>query len=170
MDKLAKEQHISFLKGLIDNSEVMILASIEGLNASEISSLRRDLHQAQIGFKVIKNKLAKKAILGTPAESLDADLIGSTAIAWSETDPVGPAKILVKFEKEFEKLKLKSGFNSQKRLDFESIVALSKLPNLEELRSQMLGLFSAPASRLLAQINAPANHVAGVIQARVDKG
>lgn len=169
MDRLEKEKHVSFIKDLVEGSEVLVLANIEGLNASEVSQLRRGLHDASVNFKVIKNKLARKAISGTDAEVLFDDFVGSTALAWSKTDPVTPAKILVKFEKEFEKLQLRSAFNCKQRLDFKGIEALSKLPSLDELRSQLLGLFTAPASQLLAQIKAPADHVVGVLQAKVEK-
>lgn len=169
MSSLQKEQQISFIKDVVQKSECLILAGIEGLNASQVAELRKNLHKENIGFKVIKNKLAKIAVKDTEASVLDNDFAGSTAVAWSETDPVTPAKILVKFEKEFEKLQLKSAFNCNKRLNFEQIKALSSLPNLDELRAQMLGLFNAPASKLLAQINAPASNIVGVLQAKMDK-
>jgi len=169
MSSLQKEEQISFIKDLVQKSECLILAGVEGLNATQVAELRRNLHKEKIGFKVIKNKLAKIAIKDTDACVLDNDFAGSTAIAWSESDPVTPAKILVKFEKEFEKLQLKSGFNSSKRLNFEQIKALSALPNLDELRAQMLGLFNTPLAKLLAQINAPASNMVGVLSAKIDK-
>lgn len=169
MEKPTKEQHISFVKDLFANAESLVLTNIEGLNAGQVSSLRRGLHDANIGFKVVKNKLARKAIADSSAKVLFDDFVGSTAVAWSNDDAVAPAKILVKFEKEFEKLQLKAGFNSDKRLDVEAVKALSKLPNLSELRAQLLGLFNAPAARLLAQINAPASHTVGVLSAKIDK-
>lgn len=169
MSSLQKEQQISFIKDVVQKSECLILAGIEGLNASQVAELRKNLHKENIGFKVIKNKLAKIAIKDTEASVLDSDFAGSTAVAWSESDPVTPAKILVKFEKEFEKLQLKSAFNCNKRLNFEQIKALSSLPSLDELRAQMLGLFNAPAAKLLAQINAPASNIVGILQAKIDK-
>lgn len=170
MEKATKEQQIAFVKDLVNNAECLVLTNIEGLNATEVSNLRRGLHEANIGFKVVKNKLARKAIAETSANILFDDFVGSTAIAWSNDNPVTPAKLLVKFKKDIEKLQLKAGFNSGARLDVEGIKALSMLPSLDELRAQLLGLFTSPASRLLAQINAPTNHVVGVLQAKVDKG
>ena len=146
----------------------MALMNVEGLNACDISNLRRGLHDANVGFKVIKNKLARKALAETSGKVLFDDFVGSTAIAWSD-DAVAPAKILVKFEKELEKLQLKAGFSAGARLDIEGIKTLSKLPNLEELRAQLSGVFMAPAAHLLAQINAPAGHLVGVLQAKMDK-
>jgi large subunit ribosomal protein L10 len=169
MQKPTKEEQIAFVKELFAKAESLVLTNIEGLNATEISTIRRGLHDANIGFKVVKNKLARKALADTTANSLFGDFVGSTAVAWSDDDAVAPAKILVKFEKEFEKLQLKAGFNSNARLDLEGIKTLSKLPNLEELRAQMLGVFLAKASQLLAQINAPASHIVGVLQAKMDK-
>jgi large subunit ribosomal protein L10 len=169
MEKPTKEEQISFVRDLFAHAECLVLTNIEGLNASEVSSLRRGLKESNVGFKVIKNKLARKALEDSDANVLFKDFVGSTAVAWSDTDAVMPAKILVKFEKDLEKLQLKAGFNSSKRLDVSAIRALSKLSNLSELRAQLLGLFNAPASRLLAQIEAPASHVVGVLQAKIDK-
>lgn len=169
MEKATKEQQISFIKELFNNAECLVLTNIEGLNASEISSLRRGLHEQNIGFKVIKNKLARKALAETSANTLFGDFVGSTAIAWSDDNAVAPAKVLVKFEKDLEKLQVKAGFNSGARLDVEGIKALSLLPSLDELRAQLLGLINAPTAKLLAQVNAPASNIVGVLQAKMDK-
>ncbi len=169
MIKTIKEEQISFVKDLVANAECLVLANIEGLNAAQVSELRRGLHLEGVGFKVIKNKLARIAIADTHAKALHDDFVGSTALAWSNDSPVAPAKILVKFEKDFEKLKLKAGFNANARLALNDVIALSKLPSLDELRAQLLGVFSAPASQLLAQINAVAANVVGVLQAKIDK-
>lgn len=168
MDKALKEQQIAFMKDVVANAECMVLANVEGLNAAQVSELRRGLHAEGIGFKVVKNKLARIAIAETSAKVLHGDFVGSTAVAWSNDNPVAPAKILVKFEKEFENLQLKAGFNSNARLDVKGITALSDLPSLDELRARLLGLLSSPASRLLGQINAVASNVVGVLQAKID--
>lgn len=169
MDKATKQEQILFVKNLFANAECVVLANIEGLKAAEVSDLRRGLHNSQIGFKVIKNKLARKALADTSAKVLFDDFAGSTAIAWSDDNPVTPAKLLVKFDKDLEKLQLKAGFNCDARLSVEEIKALSELPSLDELRAQLLGLFTASAAKLLSQINAPASHVVGVLQAKMDK-
>ena len=169
MNKELKQEQISFVSDVIGGSEGIVLAGIEGLNATQVSELRRGLHNAGVGFRVVKNKLARIAIAETVAKVLHGDFAGSTAIAWSRDNPVAPAKVLVKFAKDIEKLVIKSGFSSKERLDVDGVTALSKLPSLEELRAQLLGLFAAPASQLLAQINAPATHVVGVLKAKVDK-
>ena len=169
MDRLQKQEHIDFVKGIFANSESLVLSSIEGLNTTQLVDLRTKLHESDISFKVIKNKLANLAIKGTDAEDMSQDFVGSTAIAWSESDAVTPAKILVKFAKKNKKFKVKSGFNSSTRLDVAGVKALSKLPSLEELRAQLLGLLQAVRGKLLAQTNAPAQNIVGLIQAKSDK-
>ncbi len=169
MEKVTKDEQISFVKDLFSKAESLVLTNIEGLNASEVSNLRRGLHDANVGFKVIKNKLARKALADTPASVMFDDFVGGTAVAWSNDDAVSPAKILVKFTKEIEKLQLKAGFNANARIDVNGVKALSMLPSLDELRAQLLGLFNAPAAKLLAQINAPASQIVGVMQAKIDK-
>lgn len=169
MEKQDKQEHINFIKGIFSEAESLVLSSIEGMNASEVTDLRKSLHENDVSFKVVKNKLAKLALKDTDASEMTQDFTGSTAIAWSNSDAVGPAKMLVKFSKDVKKFKIKSGFNSSSRLDAEAIKELSKLPSLEELRAQLLGLVQAVPAKLMAQINAPAQHIVGVVQAKCDK-
>jgi large subunit ribosomal protein L10 len=169
MERADKEQQIDFLKGVFGNAESIVLTSVEGLNAAEVSTLRRKLHEGGVGFKVIKNKLARLAADSTPVKALFEDFKDSTAIAWSDSDAVAPAKILVKYQEDLEKFEIKAGYNAGKRLDLASVKAFAKLPSLDELRAQLLGVLQAVPARLLAQVNAPASHVVGVIQAKVEK-
>jgi len=164
-----KQEMIENLRGVFSDVESVVVASVEGLNADQVSGLRRKLHDAGVQFQVVKNTLAKIAAQDSEIKVLGDDFVGSTAIAWSKTDAVLPAKVLMKFKSEFEHFKVRSGFNAGKRLDMNAVKALSELPNLEELRAQFLGLVQAVPARLLAQINAPASNIVGVIQAKADK-
>jgi len=169
MNRLEKQEQIDFLKGVFQDTESLVLSNVEGLNAAEITSLRRSLHEAGVGFKVIKNKLARIAAKETPVSALFDDFVNSTALAWSTKDAVAPAKVLVKFQENIEKFELKAGYNAGKRLGLDDLKALASLPSLDELRAQLLGSISAVPAKLLAQINAPAAHVIGVVNAKVEK-
>lgn len=169
MEKAQKLEQIDFLKGVFGDVESVVLASVAGLNAAEVAGLRRKLHNADVGFRVVKNNLARIASQDYPVKVLADDFVGTTAIAWSKTDAVGPAKVLVKFQEEVEKFEVKAGFNAGKRLDVNGVKALSKMPSLDELRAQLLGLMQSVPAKLLAQIAAPASHVVGVVQAKCDK-
>ncbi|MCC7071596.1 MAG: 50S ribosomal protein L10 [Deltaproteobacteria bacterium] len=164
-----KVDELGFLKDAFKKVEVAILASVQGLTVAEVSELRRKLHDAGVKFRVVKNTLAKKAIKGTPLEVITDDFKQVTAVAWHDSDPVGPAKVLTAFKKGLEKFVIKAGFQGGLRLDANGIEALSKLPTMDELRAQLLGTINAVPAKLLAQLNAPAQHVVGVIQAKKDK-
>lgn len=169
MDRTQKQEHLDFLKGVFSDVSSMVLSSVEGMTADQVADLRRRLHQAGVDFRVIKNKLAKIAAKGSDIEKLDADFVGSTALAWSKTDAVTPAKILIQFQKDVESFKIRAGYNSGARLDLNAVKALAELPSLEELRARLLGLMQAVPAKLLAQINAPASHIVGVVHAKVEK-
>lgn len=169
MDRAQKQEHLDFLKSVFSDVSSLVLSSVEGMNAEEVTDLRRRLHKAGVDFRVIKNKLAKIAAKDSAMEQLDADFVGSTAIAWSKTDAVTPAKVLIQFQKDVEKFQIRAGYNAGMRLDLNAVKALAELPSLEELRARLLGLMQAVPAKLLAQIQAPASHIVGVLQAKVDK-
>ena len=169
MERAQKTEQLEFLKGVFSDVESVVLASVAGLNAAEVAGLRKKLHGAGVDFRVVKNNLARIAASDYATKVLADDFAGETAIAWSKDDAVGPAKILVKFQEDLEKFQIKAGFNAGKRLDVNGVKALSKMPNLEELRAQLLGLMQSVPAKLLAQVQAPASHVVGVLQAKCDK-
>jgi large subunit ribosomal protein L10 len=169
MNKTEKGEQLDFLKQTFGKVETMVLTSVKGLTVAEVSDLRRQLHDAGVKYKVVKNTLAKKATEGTPLSVVAADFKDVTAIAWSDTDPVGPAKVVQNFKKANDKFIVRAGYNAGQRLDLEGVKALADMPSIEELRARLLGVFNAVAAKLLAQVNAPAQHVVGVLQAKHDE-
>jgi large subunit ribosomal protein L10 len=169
MNRAEKEKEVAFIRDALTGAEAIVLSSLKGLTVTEVNQLRDSLHEAGVTMRVVKNTLAKKAIEGTDMTVLNDDFKNETAIAWSNDDAVAPAKTLMKFKKDVEKINIKSGYSQGQRLDESEVEALSKLPSLDELRSKLLGLFQAVPAKLVRQINAPAQQVAGVVQARVAK-
>lgn len=167
-DRATKEEQLAFLKNEFKEVASVILTSVQGLNAAEVDGLRRALHGAGVNFRVVKNTLAKKATDGTPLSVIANDFKQVTAIAWHKTDPVAPAKAVAEFKKGLEKFQVKAGYQGGLRLDEAGVKALASMPSLDELRAQLLGTINGVAGKLLAQINAPAQHVVGVLQAKHD--
>ena len=164
-----KVDQLDFLKNAFKKVESAVLTSVQGLTVAEVSELRRRLHDAGVHYRVVKNTLAKKAIKGTAFEVVSDDFKTVTAVAWHETDPVGPAKVITGFKKDLAKFIIKAGFQGGIRLDNAGVDALAKMPSMNELRGQLLGMMNAVPAKLLAQINAPAQHIVGVLQAKHDK-
>lgn len=169
MNRAEKEQEVGFLRDALKGVEGLVLTSLKGLTVEQVTDLRRRLHDAGVSYRVVKNTLAKKAIEGTDLAVLDKDFKAETAIAWSNTDAVAPAKVVAKFKEDVEKFSIKAGYNAGQRLDEAAVDALAKLPSLDELRSKLLGLMQAVPAKLVRQINTPAQQVAGVLNARVNK-
>jgi large subunit ribosomal protein L10 len=167
-DRATKEEQLAFLKNEFKDVAGLVLTSVQGLNAAEVDGLRRALHTAGVNFRVVKNTLAKKATEGTQLTVMAEDFKQVTAIAWHKTDPVASAKAVTEFKKSLEKFQIKAGFQGGLRLDVEGVKALASMPSLPELRAQLLGTINGVASKLLSQINAPAQHVVGVLQAKHD--
>lgn len=157
-DRATKEEQLAFLKNEFNDVASVILTSVQGLNASEVDSLRRKLHEAGVNYRVVKNTVAKRATEGTALSVIANDFREVTAIAWHKTDPVAPAKAVMAFKKETEKFVVKSGFQGGNRLDAEGVKALSAIPPKDELRAILLGT-----------INGVASKIAGVLLAKVEK-
>jgi large subunit ribosomal protein L10 len=146
-----------------------VLTGVSGLTVAEATMLRRKLKDAGVQYRVVKNTLAKLAAQGSDLKVVSDLFVGPTAVAWHLSDPTAPARALVEVRRDLEKLQIKGGYLSGKKLELAEVEALAALPTLPELRSQLLGTILAPAQRLLAQINAPAQNLVGVFQAWKEK-
>jgi large subunit ribosomal protein L10 len=126
------------------------------------------MREAGAGFKVTKNRLTKLALQGTKYENLTDLFTGPTAIGTS-SDPVSAAKTLVSFAKTNDKLTIIGGSLDGKVLDKAGVEALATLPSLDELRAKIIGMLTAPATKVARVTQAPASQLARVIQARADQ-
>ena len=113
-------------------------------------------------FKVTKNKIVKLALKNTKFEHLDSLFTGPTAIGSSE-DAIAPAKVLVDFSKESEKIKIIGGGFETKSLSVDEINNLASLPSLDEIRSKFIGLLLAGPTKLVRIIKEPPTRVARIL-------
>ncbi|NLN07721.1 MAG: 50S ribosomal protein L10 [Firmicutes bacterium] len=139
-----KEKIVSEIKTDLSRAKAAIVTDYRGLNVEQITSLRRALRAEKVKYMVVKNTLAKRAAQELGITGLDAYLEGPTAIAYGFEDPVAPAKILTKFAKEFEFLKLKGGLLEGALMDTAMIKTLADLPSREVLLAKLAGAFAAP--------------------------
>jgi len=149
-DRATKEEQLAFLKNEFQDVASVILTSVQGLNATQVDTLRRKLHDAGVNYRVVKNTVAKRAVEGTALSVIGNDFREVTAIAWHKTDPVAAAKAVMAFKKDAEKFIVKSGFQGGNRLDIEQVKALAAIPPKDELRAQLLGTINGVASKLAA--------------------
>lgn len=168
MSRAQKEIEIKELNERFTKDELVVVTHYSGLTVSEISDLRSQLRAEGASFKVTKNSLTKLAIKGTQFEALDGLFTGPTGVASSE-DPVAAAKVAHKFAKGNKKLVIVGGALGSMVLDAAGVEAIAKLPSLDELRSKLIGLVQAPATKLAILLQTPARDLVGVTKAYSEK-
>ena len=151
-------------KNFTSNESVMI-AQYQGLNVTELDELRKELREKGIIFKVTKNKIIKLAIKDSPVKELEKYFTGPTAAALS-SDPITTAKILTKFAKSHNKLKIIAGFMDGKVLDEKEVAIIATLPSLEEARAKIVGILASPAQKLVSILLAPGSKIANLARAK----
>lgn len=169
MDRIQKQEEVADLREVFANVESVVVTHNTGLNAAEITQLRRDVRAAGATFRVAKNRLTRIALEGSAFEGINDYLTGPTALAYS-SDPVASAKAVVDFAKKNDKLVILGGAMAGQALDVDGVKALASLPSLDELRGKLVGLLQAPATKVAGVVQAPAGQLARVLQARADQG
>jgi large subunit ribosomal protein L10 len=168
MDRNQKTQSVEELKGIFAEAGAVVVAHYSGLTVAQMNDLRSRMRAAGASFKVAKNRLAKRALEGTPAAGISDLLNGPTGIAYS-ADPVVAPKVLVAYAKENDKLEILGGAAIGSVLNVEGIKTLAELPSLDALRGKLIGLVQAPATKIAGVLAAPAGQVARVLSAYASK-
>ena len=117
---------------------------------------------------MVKNRLAQKALNGDGGEGAAALFKGPVGIAYAP-DPVTAARVASQYAKEHDKLVVVGGFMGETLLDAKVVDALAKLPSLDQLRAEIVGLIQVPATRIAGVVQAPAARLAGVFSAYAAK-
>ena len=145
------------------------MADYRGLTNSQLASLRVELLKHGAKLTVVKNTLTRRAAEAAGADALLAMLEGPTAIAFVEADgnAVAVAKALSDAAKDTKILALRGGVLSGNPITGDEIERLAKLPPLEVLQAQLVGVIVAPLTQLAAVLNAPLQNLVGLINARI---
>ena len=170
MNRTEKQELIDVLHKEFNQSPHAILVDFRGLSVPAVTEFRRKVRHAGSRYRVVKNTLAQRAIQDTPLAGLAPKFENTTGVAYTGSDPVALAKVLVDFAKDHPALVVKGGVVSgSQMLDAEGVKALSTMPSLPELRAKLLGLMKAPASQLVRLLNTPAGQLARVLKAHQEK-
>lgn len=157
-----------YLKRL-NASPFFFVVDYTGLKVLPFTELRKRLHQAGAEVHVVKNSIFRLAAKEAGIADLGQPLAGQLAVVTGQRDVSVAAKTIKNFHAEFERPIIKFGFLNNQPLAAADIVTLADLPSLDVLRSKLLGLLMAPATKLAVVLNTPGSQLARVIKARVDK-
>jgi len=168
VDRAEKRELVTELNGAFKSAGSVVVAHYAGITVAQMNDLRSKMRAAGGTVKVAKNRLAKIALQGTESENIVNLFTGQTIIAYSD-DPVTAPKIASEFAKTNDKLVILGGAMGATALDSDGVKALATLPSLDELRAKLVGLISAPATRIATVVNAPASQLARVFGAYARK-
>lgn len=167
MNRTEKRAEIAAIKDRFGKIACAVLTDFRGLDVETINKLRGEFRKAGIEYKVVKNTMVKQAVGSDKyADGLSKYLTGPTAIAWSYEDMIAPAKILVDFSKDHEKLKIKCGVLEGEVIDPEAVVRLAKMPGKDAMRAKLLATFMAPAQGFVRLLAAGSSDFVRLLDAR----
>jgi len=159
MNKNQKKQYIDEMTAQFDKSEAVIVTHYQGLSVSQLDDLRKRMREHGIKFKITKNRITKLALEKTKCKDISKLFTGPTAVAMSE-DAITSAKILTKFSKENENLKILGGIMGSDILDVAGVQNVATLPTLDEARTKIVGILRSPAQKITSILLAPASKIA----------
>ncbi len=154
MKREEKYRVVEEMREKLQKAEATFLVDYRGLNVEQITSLRNELRKTGTEFHVVKNRLLKIACEGTNTEVIKELLQGPNAIAISYEDIVSPAKVLINFSDDYDKLEIRAGQMAGRLLNADEIKRLSKLPGREELLAMALSVMQAVPGSFVRVLNA----------------
>jgi large subunit ribosomal protein L10 len=147
MARPEKEKTVEELTELLKRAKGVVLSDFTGLNAEEMTVLRRRCRESSVQYVVAKNTLAKFAATKADLESLHQYLVGTNGFTFGYDDPMMPAKVISDFAKESEKLRIRAGIFDGEVFGGDEVKRIAMLPGRDILLSQVLSQLGAPISR-----------------------
>ena len=166
MNREVKSEVVQELQETLGKVASLIVADYRGVTVDEVNGLRSEIRKADCTYRVVKNSLFKRAIEGTAMEGLAPLFKGPTSIAYSYEDPVAPAKIIDKFEKDLQHLEVKGAYLDGQVLDKAGVKSLATMPGKDELRAKLLMTFLAPATEFVRLLSAGPQNFLYLLSAR----
>ena len=147
-----KQAVVSEVAAQLAKAQAVIVAEYRGLDVARVTQLRAKARQSGLYLRVLKNTLARRAVKGTPFESLSDQMVGPLMYGIA-SDPVAGAKVIAEFSKENELFVIKGGAMANTRMSDKDVKALALLPSREELLARLMGTMQAPVAKLARTLN-----------------
>jgi len=164
-----KKQLVEEIKSKISDAKSVVIVDYKGLTVFQDTELRKTLREANVEYRVLKNRLVQKAFNELGYTDFDEALNGPTAVAFANGDPVAPAKILLESVDKYKKMAIKCGMIEGSYITEDGVKELATLPPKEVLVAKLLGTLEAPISGLARVLNETIAGLARVLNAIAEK-
>ncbi|MDR3186686.1 MAG: 50S ribosomal protein L10 [Christensenellaceae bacterium] len=149
-----KENHVFEIQSQLSSAKAFVLVDYKGLTVAQDTELRNTFRTNGVVYRVLKNRLLKIALNNLGYTQFDESLNGTTALAFSTTDVIAPAKIISEKAFAFKKMKIKCGMLEGAFIGEEQCKELAQLPSREVLIAQLLAMLQAPIASFARAIDA----------------
>lgn len=163
-----KEEVVKDLTEKIKASKSIVFADYSGVKTNDINELKSRLKKEGTNLRVIKKKLVDLSLKNAKIEVDIKSLPGQLAITISDNDEVAPARVLSKFVKENENLKILGGVLGVKGMSAKEVSDLAKLPSKEEMLAKLVGTLNAPLTGLVNVLSGNTRGLVTVLKAIAD--
>ena len=157
-----KKAVVAGVNKALQGAQTVVIAHYQGVTVDSMTAIRKEARESSVYLHVLKNTLARKAVVGTIFEPLAQKMSGPLVYSVS-VDPVAAAKVIHNFAKANEAVKIVAGMVNDKLLDVDGVKQLALTPSRSELLSMLLGTMQQiPASfvRVVAAIRDQKGQVA----------
>ncbi len=147
-NRIAKKAQVDEILGKVKAASAIVIVEYAGLTVKETQELKAQLKEAGVEMKVYKNRLVKIALEEAGLGDLATGLVGPNAFVFGSENDIAPAKILAKFAKDHDALKLKAGTYEGNVIDAEGVAQIATLPSLEEALTMLASSMLAPVTQV----------------------
>ena len=153
LNRSEKEAVITEVTSLAAKAQTLVMAEYRGITVADMTKLRTDARSKGVALSVLKNTLARRAVVGSSFEVVSDQMTGPLIYGFSE-DAVAAAKVVADFAKTNDKMVIRGGVYGGKPLDANGVKELASIPTKEVLLAQLCGLLMSPISRTAVVLGA----------------
>jgi large subunit ribosomal protein L10 len=164
MNRDEKAQAIEEIAAQIEGAEAIFAVDYRGISVTQAAELRGKLREADASFRVVKNRLTKRAADQAGEGRLAELLQGPTALTFVRGDSAQAAKAISTFNKEHEVLTFKGGFMDETSLDEDAFKSIARLPGRDVLNGQLAGVVASPLTGLVRGLGSMVSGLASQLQ------